>query len=117
MALGRMMRAGSAVVAATAAAGAMTVGFAGSAAAAGKLRAVTPQRADRAAIAWVKAHHPGACRARVLQTEADVERGRAVFDVRTAAPNGTVYVVQVARSNAHVLWVNKAESQTGGCRR
>ena len=68
--------------------------------------------ADQVAIQYVVTHYPGKGQARVLETEADVDRGVAVYDVRVLAPNGTMYVVHVQRSNTAVLWVNRAESQT-----
>ena len=105
----------SAALATSAVAGVLSLGAAGAASASVQTRAVTAQRADRTALAYVRAHYRGSCRARVLRTEADVERRVRVFDVRTAAPNGTVYVVHVRRSNGDVLWVNRAESQAGGC--
>jgi hypothetical protein len=70
-----------------------------------------PPAADRAAIRYVDAHYPGSGQARVLQTEPDVDRGVAVYDVRIQAPNGTIYVVHVQQSNNAVLWANRAESQ------
>lgn len=70
--------------------------------------------ADQVAISYVESHFPGSGTARVLTSEADVDRGIAVFDVRTLAPNGVIYVVQVARSNDSVLVVKPAESQMGG---
>lgn len=70
--------------------------------------------ADQVAISYVEAHYPGSGTARVLTSEADVDRGIAVYDVRTLAPSGVIYVVQVARSNNSVLFVEPAESQSGG---
>ncbi len=84
------------------------------ASAAGRSQTTAARRADHAAVVYLDRHHRGACRPRVLRTEADVEHGVPVFDVRTAAANGTVYVVHVRRSNDGVLTVSRAESQTGG---
>lgn len=67
--------------------------------------------ADAAAIRYVNAHYPGNRQATVLKTEADHEHGIPVYDVRTLAPNGTVYVVHVQQSNAAILTVNRAENQ------
>jgi hypothetical protein len=71
-----------------------------------------PAAADRAAISYAKAHYPGSTAARVLATEPDTERGRAVYDVRVLAPNGAVYVAHVSRAGSSVLWASKAEAQT-----
>jgi len=69
-----------------------------------------PPAADKAALHYVDAHYPGSGQARVLETEPDVDRGVAVYDVRILAPNGTIYVVHVQQSNNAVLWANRAES-------
>ena len=68
--------------------------------------------ADRSAVSYVGAHYKGARTTLVLATEPDTERGKAVYDVRVVAPNGTTYVVHVSRANAVVLSANKAEAQT-----
>lgn len=115
MAFGQIIKLGSAALATSAVAGTLSLGVAGEASAAARAHMTAAQRADRTAIAYVRARHRGSCRARVLHTEPDVERGVRVFDVRTVAPNGTVYVVHVKRSNDHVLWANRAENQAGGC--
>jgi len=72
----------------------------------------SPSVANSTAIHYVDSHYAGNGQARVLKTEADVEHGVPVYDVRIQAPNGTVYVVHVQRSNNAVLSVNKAESQS-----
>lgn len=74
--------------------------------------AAGPAAADRAAISYAKVHYRGSTAARVLATEPDTERGRAVYDVRVLAPNGAVYVVHVSRAGSSVLWASKAEAQT-----
>jgi len=71
----------------------------------------SPPPADKVATQYVVTHYPGKGQARVLETEADIDRGVAVYDVRILAPNGTIFVVHVQRSNNTVLWVNRAESQ------
>ncbi|MHB8393098.1 MAG: hypothetical protein ACYDC5_01035 [Candidatus Dormibacteria bacterium] len=49
----------------------------------------------------------------MIKTEADVEQGQCVFDVRTLAPDGTIWVVHVSRSsvaaNETVLSASLAE--------
>lgn len=72
-------------------------------------------QADATALQYVQSHYPGSCAGRVLRTEADVEKGVPVYDIRTVAPSGTVYVVHIQRSNDAVVSVNRAESQPGGC--
>ncbi len=72
-----------------------------------------PGAADTAALSWVDVHAGGTGPAGVVKTEADVEKGVCVFDVRTMAPNGTIWVVQVRRSavaaSEVVLSANLAE--------
>lgn len=72
-----------------------------------------PGAADSAALSWVDVHASGTGRAGVVKTEADVEKGVCVFDVRTMAPNGSIWVVQVSRSavaaSEVVLSANLAE--------
>lgn len=87
----------------------------GLAAPAAQAQSANAQRAGRTAMTYVKDHYRGHCGSRVLRAEADVERGVPVYDVRTVAPNGTVYVVAVRRANDRVLRVSRAESQAGGC--
>lgn len=71
-----------------------------------------PAAADRAAAAYVAAHHPGPGRARVLATEPDdTDRGQAVWDVQVVAPNGTRYEVHVSRASGAVLSAGRAEGQ------
>lgn len=65
-----------------------------------------------AALAYVTTTYPGNGTARVQKTEPDVDGGVAVFDVRVLAPNGTIYVAQVAQSSNALLWVHPAEHQT-----
>lgn len=72
----------------------------------------SPSAANNVALHYVSTHYAGNGQARVLKTEADVEHGVPVYDIRTQAPNGTAYVVHVQRSNNAVLWVNQAESQS-----
>ena len=115
MTVRKMTSLASAAVVAAAVGGGVGLGLAGTASATGQAQAITVQRADRTAVAYVKAHYRGSCPARVLHNEADVEHGTAVFDVRTVAPNGRVYVVQVARSSGRVRSVDRAENQSGGC--
>ncbi len=69
------------------------------------------QLAAQAALGYVTAHYPGSGTAQVLKNEPDVEKGNAVFDVRTMAPNGTIYVVHVSQASDAVLWANAAEGQ------
>lgn len=75
-----------------------------------------PNVADQSAIIWVDQNQAGSGQAAILKTEADVDHGVCVFDIRVAAPNGTVWVVHVKRlSNpaAEVpLWETKTENQT-----
>ncbi len=73
-----------------------------------------PADAGSTALAYVQAHYPGSGTGQILKTEPDVDRGVAVYDVRTLAPNGTIYVVHVQQSNDAVLWVNTAERQNSG---
>ena len=72
-----------------------------------------PGAADRAALGWVTGHASGGGQASVIKTEADVEQGQCVFDVRTLAPDGTIWVVHVSRSsvaaNETVLSASLAE--------
>ncbi|MGB8347442.1 MAG: hypothetical protein WCD86_21335 [Ktedonobacteraceae bacterium] len=72
----------------------------------------SPSAANSTAIHYVDSHYSGKGQAHVLKTEADVEHGVPVYDVRIQAPNGTVYVVHVQRSNNAVFSVNQAESQS-----
>ena len=72
----------------------------------------SPSAANSTAIHYVDSHYAGKGQAHVLKTEADVEHGVPVYDVRIQAPNGTVYVVHVQRSNNAVFSVNQAESQS-----
>ncbi|MHB8620149.1 MAG: PepSY domain-containing protein [Chloroflexota bacterium] len=67
--------------------------------------------ADSVALSYVQANYGGSGTAQVLKTEADVDKGVPVYDVRTLAPNGTVYVVQVAQSNDAVVSASVAEGQ------
>lgn len=78
------------------------------------LTGVGPGAADRAAISYVTAHHPGQGTARVLATEPDTERGKPVYDVRVLAPDGATYEVHISRASTAVLWANPAENQAGG---
>lgn len=68
--------------------------------------------ANRSAVSYVDAHYKGARTTLVLATEPDTERGKAVYDVRVVAPNGTTYIVHVSRATAIVLSASKAEAQT-----
>lgn len=104
-----------ALTSAVALAGASALLVQGLAAPAAQAQSTSAQRAGRAAMTYVREHYRGRCGARVLRAEADVERGVPVYDVRTVAPNGTVYVVAVRRANNRVLRVSRAESQAGGC--
>ncbi|MHB8599533.1 MAG: PepSY domain-containing protein [Ktedonobacteraceae bacterium] len=72
----------------------------------------SPSAANSVAIHYVDSHYAGKGQAHVQQTEADVEHGVPVYDIRIQAPNGSVYVVHVQRSNNAVLSVNQAESQS-----
>lgn len=76
--------------------------------------ASSPPGANQAAIRYVDAHYPGKSTSRVLKTERDTERGHRVYDVRTLAPNGTIYVVHVSQSTNQVLWSSMAEKQRFG---
>lgn len=77
----------------------------------GATPAGSPSTADNVAIHYVDTHYAGKGQVRVLQTEADVERGVPAYDVRILAPDGSVYVVHIQRSTNAVLWANRAENQ------
>lgn len=70
--------------------------------------------ATAAAVAYVDTTYPGSGQAAVLKTEADVEHGVPVYDVRVVAPDGHTYVVHVRQSTDAVLSANLAENQTSG---
>jgi uncharacterized membrane protein YkoI len=72
---------------------------------------LSPAGADQAALAYVDARFPGSRPAQVLRTEADVEHGVPVYDVRVLAPDGTVIVVHVDRSSGTVISAAPAEHQ------
>lgn len=72
----------------------------------------SPAQAEAAAITYVKVHNAGAGQTRVLKVEADTESGVPVYDIRILAPNGTLYVVHVQRSNDSVLAESVAETQS-----
>lgn len=80
---------------------------------AGQPKAVGPAAAGQSALSYASAHHPGPKAARVLATEADTDRGRAVYDVRVLAPDGITYVVHISRASNAVLWAGRAETQAG----
>ncbi len=70
-----------------------------------------PVGADQAAIAYVDARYPGTGTAQVIQTEPDTDRGVAVYDIRIQAPDGTIHLLQLRRSDYALLAVTPAESQ------
>ncbi len=104
---------GALVVAGGVAAFALNAGAAG-AAAPTKVHLVAAsasiQAADQAALTYVDQHFPGAGTAAVLKTEADTERGVAVFDVSVKAPNGSTYSLAVRASDYSVISASLAES-------
>src|SRR5579875_2085036 len=89
---GTLTVAGAALAAGPAATGAVTAAS----------RAISlnpgPAAADQAAVAYVQRHYRGDGLVRVLATEPDVERGRAVYDVRLTAPDHVTYVAHVSRA-------------------
>lgn len=70
------------------------------------------------ATAYASSHHPGSGQTTVLAVEADTELHggsvpQSVFDIRVKAPNGTIYVEHVLRSESSdsVWWESVAEGQ------
>ena len=59
--------------------------------------------ADLVALNYANANYKGQGIASIIKNEADSEKGIPVYDIKTLAPNGNIYIIHILRSNNSVL--------------